>query len=144
MGMRFCFGYRSPLLPGETVLATVPWMPAVRFLSPPTFRYVVPVPPLWFARFFVTDRRALLATTMLWLLRQDFSQWFAGRADPADDEIITDVRIGRGRTAGSYLQITLLAPASQRLRSRELQLRVYMRDPELLSRLIRNAINGER
>jgi tRNA A-37 threonylcarbamoyl transferase component Bud32 len=130
--MRFRTGYLPELLPGETVVHVKRRLWAVFNKSLPTWRLFFSLPPLWEAGLYVTDRRLLLISHFLGLLGQEFSIWFPGRAPAGEAEFLRGVTVGRSRWLGSCLDLKSECLRKRWYRSRELLLRLYVREPELL------------
>ena len=136
MGVRHKFNVLPSLLPGEKVLFFKKWVWGASVKSLPTYRDFFSLPPLWEAGLYVTDRRVLLVAHLVRLLTQEVSQWFEGKQDPEDDETIKEVRVGKGALAGPYLEVVSESEVKRWYRSPRFRLRLFMRNPEFLYRLL--------
>jgi hypothetical protein len=122
--------------PGETILHFKKCVWALSCKSSPTYRLFFSLPPLMEAAMYVTDRRILLLDCVVRLFPQEFSIWFAHESPGQDQEMFETVSASRGRWSGSYLELVSRNVEPHWYRSRELRLRLFMRDPETLRQLI--------
>lgn len=140
MSLRFKFNVLPSLLPEERVLFRKDWVWAASGKSLPSYRWFFSLPPLCEAGLFVTDRRILFLAYLLRLLTQEFSVWFDGKAESANDEMLIDVRVGRTRLAGPYLETISERPDRCWYRSQRARVRLFMRDPDAVHRIITEAV----
>lgn len=139
MSLQFKFNLLPSLLSEEQVLLRKDWVWGASGLSLPSYKWFFSLPPLWEAGLFVTDRRILFVAHGLRLFTQEFSVWFDGKAESPDDEMLIDVRVGRTRLAGPYLEIVSERPKACWYRSRRARVRLFMRHPEVVHRIITEA-----
>jgi hypothetical protein len=88
----------------------------------------------------VTDRRALVVTHAFFGLAAQSAQWFEVRGDRVDAEHVREVRVGRSRLCGPFLDIVSEDPVRRWWRRPLLRVRLYMRDPERVRRAIADAM----
>jgi hypothetical protein len=140
MSVRFKLSMFPPLLPGEKVLLFREWLWLGSVKSLPTYRVWFFPPPLFEEGLYVTDRRLLHVFHFVRVLTQEFSQWFEGKAERGEDELLKDLSIGRSRLLGPYLDVVSESPVKRWYRSRRLRLRLFMRNAEPLCRIISEAM----
>ena len=139
-GIRTSINLLPSLRAGEKVLFLKRWVPVGSVKSLPTYRWWCSLPPLVEHGLYVTDRRVLHVFHIFRLLTQEFSQWFQAKQEPPDDETAKDVSVGRGRLLGPYLDIVSESGVKRWFRSRDLRLRLFMKDPESVRRIISEAM----
>jgi hypothetical protein len=122
--------------PGETVLYCQPWVRALSCKSPPSYRLFFSLPPLTEMAMYVTDRRIFLIDCFLRLLPQEFSVWFSRGPQGEEREMFKSVSTGRVHWSGNYLELISEDLQTHWYRSRELRLRLFLRNPEPLRQLI--------
>ena len=148
MGVRVgtCFLFKVNVLPsllaGEKVLFFKPWVWAASGKSLPTYRVWCSLPPVLEHGLYVTDRRVLHVFHFCRLITQECSQWFEGKQEPGYDESVKDVSVGTGPLLGPYLDVVSESLVKRWYRSRRLRLRLYMRNPESVCRIISEAMTG--
>ena len=136
MGIKFKFGLLPNLEREEKVLYFKPWILAASFKSLPAYRIFFSLPPLWELGLYVTNRRILLVAYLFRLISEEISLWFPGKADTEDEDVIKKVSIDDSNVLGKSLQIILEYPKKHWYHSRELHLRLFMRDSSALYELI--------
>jgi serine/threonine protein kinase/predicted esterase len=136
---RYQFGLLASLEAGERVLHFQKRVGATLWKSLPTYRFNVSWPPLSEMELYVTDRRVLVVSHVLRLVTNEFSMWFPSAAPGAAYECFRQVTVGQSRWFGCFLDLISEHPEKTWYRSRELRLRLYVRQPELLERLILSA-----
>jgi serine/threonine protein kinase/predicted esterase len=136
---RHQFGLMPNLLPGERVLHFQKRLGATLWKSLPTYRFNVSWPPLSEVELYVTDRRVIVLTNVLRLVTNEFSMWFRNTAPGAASEVFKRVTLGQSRWFGPYLELISEHPEKRWYRSRELRLRLFVREPEVLETLISSA-----
>jgi hypothetical protein len=92
---------------------------------------------------YVTNRRIVLVACAFRLLPQQFNIWFPGKAQGDDPELFKAVSTGNNALLGNYLELLSEDPKRHWYRSRELRLRLFMREPEALQRLISQVNRGD-
>src|SRR3972149_6979334 len=105
MGLRLKFNMLASLLAGEKVLFFKRWVGAVSGMSFPNYRWLFSIPPICEVGLYVTDRCILHITHILRLITAEFSQWFEGKREPTNTEIVKDVSVGQNLLLGPYLEI---------------------------------------
>ena len=134
---RFTSSMLPELLPGEHVVHFKRRVWAVFNYSPPLVcRLFFSLPPLWEAGLYVTDRRILFVAQVLGVFGQEFSVWFNRNVEAGQRELLQRTSTGKSHLLGSYLDIRSEAPQRRWYRGRELLLRIYTRQPELLKEKI--------
>jgi hypothetical protein len=136
MALGFRLNMLPEFMPGERIHHFHKWLWAVSSKSPPTFRVSSSLPLIQEIGFYVTDRRITLVGNAFRLLFQQFDIWFPGKVLGRDPEIFKAVSTGRNSLFGDYLEILSEDPKPHWYRSRELRLRLFLRDPGRLERLI--------
>jgi len=140
---RFTSSMLPELLPGEHVVHFKRRVWAVFNYSPPLVcRFFFSLPPLWEAGLYVTDRRVLLVAHMLGVFGQEFSIWYNRKIEAGRRELLQETSTGKSHFFGDYLDIRSEAPQRRWYRGRELLLRIYTRQPELLQQKIVAAKSG--
>jgi hypothetical protein len=140
LGSRFKFNLLPSLLAGEKVLFFKRWVLAASALSPPNYRWTFSLPPVCEAALYVTDRRILYIAHFLRLLTVEFDQWFKGKQEPEEPELVKDVSVGRNLLLGPYLEVVSESLVKLRFRSRRCRMRLYMREPEPVCQVISEAM----
>ena len=136
MALGFKFNVLPEFLPGEKVCHFHKWLWAVSSKSPPSFRLSSSLPLVQEIGFYVTDRRIFFVAHVFRLLVQQFNIWFPGREQGNAPEIFKAVSTGRNALLGNYLEILSEDPQPHWYRSRELRLRLFLRDAGGLEKLI--------
>lgn len=139
-GIRTSVNVLPCLLTGEKVLFLKKWVWLGSAKSLPTYRWWPSVPPLVEDGLYVTDRRVLHVFHIFRLIKQEFSQWFEGKAEPGEDESLEDVSVRKSPLLGPYLDVLSQSPVKRWYRSHQLRLRLFMRDPESVRRIISEAM----
>jgi hypothetical protein len=140
MGLRQDFNLLPKLLPGEKVLFVKRWVWAASSRSFPGYRLDFSLPPLEECGLFVTDRRVLCHYLILRLMVTEFSQWFEGKAEPGDREVLKEVSVGRSRLFVPYLELISKDPARHWYRSRRMCLHIFTREAEAICRVVSDAM----
>jgi hypothetical protein len=140
MGLKIGVGLLPRLLADEKVLHVQPWVRAVSGKSWPSYRVSWSVPLIQEMGLYVTDRRVVLVCWLFRLLRLEWAAWFEVEEEGADQDQIQDVSVGRRSLGGDYLQITTRNPVRHWLRSPEARIRIGVKEPEVVGRLIRSAL----
>jgi hypothetical protein len=136
MALGLKFSLLPEFQPGETVLHSKPWIWALSCKSPPTYRLFFSLPLLWKAGLYVTDRRIVLMAHAFHLWTQELSIWFSRGPQGEERELFKSVSTGSSRWAGRYLELISEDLQTHWYRSRELRLRFFIRDTEVLRQLI--------
>ncbi len=139
LGVRCRFDLTPGLLPGERVLVVRRWVWAGSFRSLPSYRVFFSLPPLWEVGLYITDHRLLVVSYLFRLLTTEFSQWYEGKADPGDHDIIQEARVGRSSIGGSFLEIISDNPKRRWWRSSKARIRLFMGDADSTYRVISQA-----
>jgi hypothetical protein len=139
---RYQFGLLPNLLSGERVLHFQKRVGVTLWKSLPTYRFNVSWPPLSEMGLYVTDRRVIVVSHVFRLVTHEFSLWFPGTAPGAAYELLKRVTIGQSRWFGPYLDLISEHPEKRWYRSRELRLRLYLRQPEMLAGVVVTASSG--
>lgn len=116
--------------PGEEVVYFKPWVWGASAKSLPTYRLYWSLPPLWEMGVYVTDRRVLVVTHLLRLLRSDYSIWFGEDAAFMGREVVRDVSVQSVPILGRCVEVVSEDRAWHWYRSHRLRLRLFTRDPE--------------
>jgi hypothetical protein len=127
---------------GEKVLHYQPWLWVSSGKSLPSYRVSVSLPLVQEMGLYVTDRRVVLFGWLFRLIRWEWAAWFAGKDERADHDSITEIFVGRSPLLGRYLQIKTYDPVKHWWRSREARIRLFMKDPEPLRRILTEALQG--
>jgi hypothetical protein len=131
------FGLSPPLQSGEKNLYFKPIVWAVSAKSLPSYRISVSCPLLLQIGLLVTDRRVVLTCRVLGFFRLDWTAWFA-ETNSREDHLET-VSTGCNRLFGPYLELSTRNPVRHWWRSSMARIRVCMKDPESIRRLISEA-----
>jgi len=115
---------------------------AVSGKSLPSYRISLEVPLLQDISLYVTDQRVLLSGWVLRLLRVDWTGWFAVEDTSGDWDRITEVPVGRKPLFGQYLQLVTHNPVRHWWRSHEARIRLFMRNPEPLCRMLQQRLDA--
>jgi hypothetical protein len=127
-------------LPGEKVLFFKSWVWAGSFKSWPSYRWLLSVPLLVEHGLYVTDRRVLHVFHIFRIIKQEERQWFEGKQEPGDNELVKDVSCGKSLLLGPYLDIVSENPVKRWYRSPKIRLRLFMKNPERIRRIIAEAM----
>jgi hypothetical protein len=138
MGLRFKLYLLPALLPDEKVLLFKKrvWLSSGK--SYPSNRIFFSLPPLWEAGLYVTDRRLLFVVHLFRLVSQEWSIWFEGRNEPGDHEFVKGVNLGKSRLFGPYLEVISETPEKLWYRSSLATMKLFLKNPETISRIIDN------
>lgn len=139
-GIRTSINLLPSLRAGEKVLFLKRWVWVGSVKSLPTYRWWPSLPPIVEHGLYVTDRRVLHVFHIFRLLTQELSQWFESKGEPGDDELLKDVRGGRSLLLGPYLDIVSESLVKRWWRSPRCRLRLFMRSPESVRRIISEAM----
>lgn len=139
LGMRYRFDLTPGLLPGETVLAVRRWLWRGSFRSLPSYRAFFSLPPLWEVGLYITDRRVLIVSHLFRLVTTEFSQWYQGKADPDDHDIIREARVGRSPLGGTFLEIISHNRRRRWWRSPKARMRLFLPNAESVGCVVREA-----
>jgi hypothetical protein len=143
MGQRLKFNLLPSLQPGEKVLFVKKWVGFCTCLSYPNYRWSFSLPPVQDQGLYVTDRRVLHILHTFRLLTVEFHQWFEGKNELSDTELIKEVRTGRNWLCGQYLEIVSENSKKFWYRSRSARIRLYMRNPEFPNKIITAAMTRD-
>ena len=131
----------SPRLePGEKVLYFKPIVWVASGSSLPSFRVALSIPPIQEMGLYVTNRRVVLPAWVLRLFRVEWTACFGEVDQAADHDFVERVSVGRNRLFGPYLELITCNPVEHWWRSRKARIRLFMKSPELLCRLISEAL----
>ena len=140
LGIEFKLNPLPSLMTGEKVLFFKGWLWAASAKSLPIYRWAFSLPPLVDIGLYVTDRRVLLAGHLCRLLTHQFCLWFDGSHNIPDTDSITDISLGKSPIIGPYIEIVSQIPAKRWYRSRRLRIRLFMRNPQSVYRILSEAI----
>lgn len=87
----------------------------------------------------MTDQRLLVVSSVLRLFNQDFSIWFSQQVKTSNVDVLKNVSVGRGHF-GTYLETN--SEAAEPVgwyRSKELRVRFFTAEAELLKKIISEA-----
>jgi hypothetical protein len=130
------------LLAGEKVFHFKPIVWAASGKSLPNYRLSVSLPLIQEMALYVTDRRVLLPCWLLRLVRFEWSAWFAGEDQTADQDRLETVAVGRSAAFGPYLELVTCNPVEHWWRSRKARIRLFMKSPEPVCHLIFEALGA--
>ncbi len=141
MGITYCLGKPSPLLPGENLLHTQRWLRLVSSKSFPSYRIAFNTWPFWTFAFEVTNRRFRVVSNIFLITTQDISIWYLGRNPEGDTEAMTGVSIQKS-LIGRCIEVKSYNPerSKQWYWSPALTLRFYFKNPEHVERIILDAM----
>ena len=128
------------LLAGEKVLHLKPMVWAASGKSVPSYRVSLSLPLIQEMGLYVTDRRVLLPCWLLRLVRLEWSAWFTEEDKTADQDHLETVAVGRSAFLGPYLELITCNPVAHWWRSRKARIRLFMKSPEPVCRLIFEAL----
>ena len=135
------FNLTASFLPGEKVLFSKRWIWAALADSPPTYRVVFSAPPFMEQCFYITDRRVLHVFYLFRIFKTEESQWFRGMQKPGDSEFVKEVICGKSTLFGPYLDIISENLLEKRwYRSPKLRIRLFMKNPEFVLKIINEAM----
>jgi hypothetical protein len=128
-------------LAGEKVLFFKRWVWAGSWKSWPTcYRWNFSTPPFTEQGLYITDRRVLEVIYIFRTIKLEYSLWFEGRGGPGDNEFVKEVNVGKSWIVGPYLEVVSESSVKQWWRSRRLQSRFFMKNPESVRRVITETI----
>ncbi len=130
------FSLAVRLLAGERVLYFKPMVWAASGKSLPNYRLSLSLPLVQEMGLYVTDRRVVLACWLFRLVRCEWTAWLRGGDAAADEDRVKTVAVGRNALLGPYLELIASNPVHHWWRSREARLRLFMKNPEALNRLL--------
>ncbi len=119
------------LEPGERILCMRHFVKVASGKSWPTYKCSFSLPPILDVGLYVTDRRIFVIGMLLRLISAEFSQWYPGASSTAT-EIIREVRVGKGRVLGPYIEVVSESTVPLLGRSRQARTRYYVSSPELI------------
>lgn len=140
MGLRFKLNLLPSLLAGERVLYFKNFLWLVSNSSWPNYRIFFPLPPVFEAGIYITDRRILFVSTLLRTVSEEFDLWFENSSLPPDTEIIKEISLGKSLLLGPYLEIVSQNSKKMWYRSSQVRLRVYLKDAEYIHKIASDAI----
>lgn len=140
MNLRIDFNLLPHIQPDEKVLCVKKWLWAASFKSLPTYRFFFSLPPIMESGIYVTDRRLLKVLYIFRILSIEMSIWFPGYATAEKDETMRSVTIDEMPVFGRYLEIISEDSIKRWYRSRQLRIRLFLRDPQPICGLISQAI----
>ena len=124
-------------LAGEKVLFFKRWVWAGSFESWPTcYRWNFSIPPLTEQGLYVTDRRVLDVIYIFRIIKLEYSLWFEAGGGPGDNEFVKEVNVGKSWIVGPYLEVVSESAVKQWWRSRRLQSRFFIKNPESVRKII--------
>jgi len=127
-------------LPGEKVLYFKSWLWFESGKSFPNYRIFFPIPLLCECGLYVTDRRILSVTYLCRIVLQEYGIWFKGKGEPQDNEFVERADVGKNLLLGPYLEVISDVFPSPWYRSRRARLRFYMKDTEVVHKVINEAM----
>jgi len=89
---------------------------------------------------YITDRRILLPVWVLRIFRVEWMAWYAGRDETLDADYLESVAVGRNAFFGTYLELITWNPVEHWWCSRKARIRLFMRNPEPVCRVITEAL----
>jgi len=125
---------------GEKVLFLKRWVLAASGRSGLYYRWSFSIPPVMEQGLYVTDRRVLVVFYIFRTIKFEYSLWFEGRGKPVDNEVVKEVNVGKSWIVGPYLEIVSESSVKQWCRSRRCQVRIFMKNPESMRRVITEMI----
>jgi len=143
-GPQFSLSLPSRLLAGERVLYFKPIVWAASGKSLPSYRLSVSLPPIQEMALYITDQRLLLPCWVLRLFRVEWAAWFSAGDRTADQDHVVTVTVGRAALFGPYLELITCNPVEHWWRAREARVRLFMKHPEPVCRLIVQALGPAR
>jgi hypothetical protein len=139
-GIPASFNVLPSFLPGEKVLFFKMWVWAASGKSWPSYRWSFSVPPFMEQGLYVTDRRVLVVFYIFRTIKFEDSLWFEGRGEPGGNEFVKEVNVGKSRIVGPYLEVVSESSVKQWCRSPKIRLRLFMKNPEPIRRIIAEAM----
>lgn len=140
VGISFSLNMLPKLLPGEKVLLFKPWLWFASGKSSPSYRIFLPIPLLYEAGLYITDRRVLLVFYLCRLVILENSIWLKGKGELEGNEFIEETSVGENFLLGTYLEIVSEISPIPWYRSRRARLRFYMKGAEVARRVIAEAM----
>jgi len=140
MGLRLKVNLHPFFHPGEKALFTEPWVWLMSWKSFPNFRVTFSIPPLSEAGMYVTDRRVLLIFHLFRIVTMESSFYLDENAQTGGNDCLKEVTVGHSRLFGPYLQMISENPQKKWYRSTRARIRIFMRNPESLRRIITAAM----
>ena len=128
------------LLAGERVLYFKPIVWGASGKSLPSYRLSLSLPLIQEMGLYITDRRVLLPCWLLRLVRFEWTAWFTGEDQTADEDHLESVAVGCNAFFGPYLELITCNPVGHWWRSRQARIRLFMKNPEPVCRLISEAL----
>jgi hypothetical protein len=139
-GMRLRLNLLPTLQSGEKVLFVEKWVAFCTYLSSPTYRWSFSLPPVMDQGFYVTDKRVLHILHIFRLFSEEFNQCFGKETCVCDTDFIKEIRTSKHWLCGPYLEIVSENATKQWGRSTRARLRLYMRNPEPVCKIIADAM----
>ena len=127
---------------GEKIVHFKRWIWAGSSKSGISYRIFMSLPLLQESAFYVTDRRVLIVSYVLRILKQEFSLFYRPAATGRGGDVIQEVRCGQHWLTGPYLEIVSQNDVKCWCRAKELRVRLSMKNPQLVQELIAAAANG--
>jgi hypothetical protein len=125
---------------GERVLyfKSIVWAASGKSL--PSYRLSLSLPLIQEMGLYITDRRVLLPCWLLRLVRIEWTAWFTGENKTTGEDQLETVAVGRNAFLGPYLELITCNPVDHWWRSRKARIRLFMKNPEPVCRLISEAL----
>jgi len=131
------------LLPGEKVLLFKPWLWFASGKSYPSYRIFFPIPVLYEAGLYITDRRILLVFYLCRLVILENSIWLKGKGELENNEFIEEISVDENFLLGTYLEIVSEISPIPWYRSHRARLRFFMKNAESVHKIIAEAMAKE-
>jgi hypothetical protein len=128
------------LFAGERVLYSRSWLWAASGKSLPSYRISFSLPLVQEMGLCITDKRVLLPCWLFRLIRFEWAAWFDVKDANADQDRVNGVSVGRAPLLGPYLQLVTYNPVRHWWRSCEARIRLFMKNPEPLCRLLQEQL----
>jgi hypothetical protein len=149
-GLKICgipvsFNVLPVFLVEEKVLFFKRWVWTSSGKSQPIYygyRLLFSLPPLLENGLYITDRRVLHVCYLFRIIKCEFSQWFEGKQEPPDNELVRDTSCGKSLLLGPYLDIVSENLVKQWFRPPHVpvRIRLYMREPAFVCQIISEAM----
>ena len=121
---------------GERVLYFKPIVWAASGKSLPSYRLSLWLPFVQEMGLYITDRRVFLPCWLFRLFRFEWTAWLTGADQSTDQDHLETAAVGRKPFVGPYLELVTCNPVKHWWRSRNARVRLFMKDPDPLCRLL--------